>query len=147
MPVWTIYDNFILHQFDGSGLIDLDTDTIRIMLVRNSYIPSQATHEFRRDVTDEVTGGGYSSGGMAVTGLTLSLGGGTTNWTGNDVTWPQDAGGFLNARYGILYKDTTVDSTRRLIAFLNFGGNKTNVTGLFTIAIAANGGFFNAAQG
>jgi hypothetical protein len=47
------------------GDIDFDTDTFKAMLVTSSYTPNKDTHEFRDDVTNEVSGTGYTAGGVA----------------------------------------------------------------------------------
>jgi hypothetical protein len=38
------------------GSIDLDTDTIKVMLVTSAYTPDQDAHDFKEVVTDEVFG-------------------------------------------------------------------------------------------
>ena len=47
------------------GDIDFDTDTFKAMLVTSSYTPNKDTHYFRDDVTNEVSGTGYTAGGVA----------------------------------------------------------------------------------
>lgn len=53
--------------------IDFDTLSLKAMLCTSSYTPNYDTHEFRSDVTNEVTGTGYSSGGVALTGEGITL--------------------------------------------------------------------------
>lgn len=54
------------------GTIDFDTDTFKAMLVTSGYAENKDTHEFRSDVTNEVTGTGYTAGGATVT-VTVTL--------------------------------------------------------------------------
>jgi hypothetical protein len=50
----------------ANGSIDLDTNTIEVMLVTSAYTPDQDAHDKRDDVTNEVSGTGYSAGGQAL---------------------------------------------------------------------------------
>jgi len=57
-----IYNSFFEDL--ARGAIDLDTDTIRVMLVTSSYTENKDTHTKRSDVTNEITGTGYTAGGV-----------------------------------------------------------------------------------
>lgn len=46
--------------------IDWDTDTIKISLHTSSYTPNLDTHDYFSDVTNEVSGTGYTSGGATL---------------------------------------------------------------------------------
>ena len=46
-----------------------------------------------------------------------------------DITWSQDASGFEDARYAILYKDSGAAATSPLIAYADLGGDKGNKAG------------------
>lgn len=71
------YGNALL-QAVGSGTaannpnIDYLSDTINVMLCTNLYTPSATAHVFKSDVTNEVTGTGYTAGGQALTTKTLA---------------------------------------------------------------------------
>jgi hypothetical protein len=54
------------------GSVDLDTDTIKVMLVTSSYTPNQDTHDFKDDVTNEVAGAGYAAGGATLANETVT---------------------------------------------------------------------------
>ena len=60
-----IYNSAV--RANAVGAIDFDTDTFYSMLVTSTYTPDKDTHDFRNDVTNEVTGTGYTADGMAVT--------------------------------------------------------------------------------
>lgn len=47
------------------GNIDLDTNPIKAMLTTSAYVEDKA-HTKRSNITSEVTGAGYTSGGVAV---------------------------------------------------------------------------------
>mgnify|MGYP000402675218 CR=1 FL=1 len=59
-----IYNSAVRDEAVGN--IDFDTDTFYGMLVTSTYTPNKDTHTKRSDVTNEVTGTGYTAGGMAV---------------------------------------------------------------------------------
>ena len=44
----TKYDNFLLGQMSGvtNGVVDFDTDTIKLALATSSYTPSGTTHDW-----------------------------------------------------------------------------------------------------
>ena len=73
-----IYNSFKGKIMDGS--IDLDTDTIKVVLVTSSYTPNIDTHTQYSHITNQVTGTGYTAGGatlanksVAVDTLTIGL--------------------------------------------------------------------------
>jgi hypothetical protein len=49
------------------GLIDVDSVTVRVMLTTSSYAEDKDTHTKRSNVTNEVTGTGYTAGGVVST--------------------------------------------------------------------------------
>ena len=51
---------------------DLDTDTLKAMLCTSSYAPNRGTHAYKSDVTNEITGTGYTAGGLALTTPTIA---------------------------------------------------------------------------
>ena len=54
-----------------NGSIDLDTDTIKVLLVTSAYTPDQDTHTKHSDVTNEVSGTGYTAGGATLANKSL----------------------------------------------------------------------------
>lgn len=128
-----LYDQFKLKQHNGSP-IDLDTDTIKVMIVTNSYTPSQASHATKSDITSEVSGTNYTARGVALTGVTLTLSSHVVSWVHDDITWAQSAGaGFNNGRTFIWYQDTGTDSTSKLIMYQQEGADFGNVAGPLTL--------------
>ena len=59
-----LYNSFKRDIMNGS--IDLDTDTINVMLVTSTYTPDQDAHTKRSDITNEVSGTGYTAGGSRI---------------------------------------------------------------------------------
>lgn len=120
--------------------IDYLSDTIRVMLVTNTWVPNQDTNEFKSDVTNEVVGAGYVARGTALAGKTITADATNNRETfdANDVTW---AASTITARYAVVYKDTGVDGTSPLIGYVNFGADKSTVGTDFTIEWSADGIF------
>ena len=48
------------------GSIDLDTNTIKVALVTRPIRPNQDAHDFFDDITNEVSGTGYTAGGASL---------------------------------------------------------------------------------
>lgn len=47
----------------------LSGKTFKAMLATSTYVFNKQTHDFRADVTNEVSGTGYTAGGVALTGV------------------------------------------------------------------------------
>ena len=117
--------------------------TLKLAFVTATYTVDQNVHDFFDDITNEVTGTGYTAGGNACA---------TPTWTGPDgsgvltfdaadpATWSQNGAGFTNARKAILYYDTGTSSTSRLVGYSNdFGADVGNVAGDVTVTFNASG--------
>jgi len=136
------YDLWQTQALNGSGAIDWDTDTIKVMLVTSAYTPAPATDSFIADANaNEVSGANYTAGGDIIASVTVTEAAGVTTVDGDDVAWLQNAGGFTDARYAIIYKDTGTAGTSPLVSYLDFAADKGNVNGDLSIAWAATGIF------
>jgi hypothetical protein len=112
--------------------IDFDTDVLKVMLTTATYTPNNDTHAYKSDVTNEVTGTGYTAGGATVTG---SISVDTTNnrirLIITDPSWPTST---ITARTAVLYDSSpATDATRPLIAYLPFGSDVVSTGGTFLI--------------
>ena len=122
------YTPFELVEDISRGDVDFDTDSFKMMLVDNTYTPSQA-HSKRSDYTaDEVSGTGYTAGG-ATTTVTVSRSNGVASMTFSNVTWT-GAGPGWTARRAVIYKDRGgAASADEVVAVIDFGGDQvTNGT-------------------
>lgn len=122
-----------------NGAIDLDTDTVNVMLVTSSYTPDIDAHTKRSDITNEVSGTGYSAGGSALAGKTVAVD--NTDDEGvfdaNDLSWATST---ITARGAVLYKARGgASSADELICYIDFGSNITSTAGTFLITWAAEG--------
>ena len=132
-----IYNSFKRDIANGS--IDLDTDAIKMMLVTSTYVPNIDTHTKRSDVTNEITGTGYTAGGVALANKTVTM-----NTTTDKGVFDADdiviATATITARAGVLYKSRGGAATAdELIAYLDFGADITATAGNFNIAFDATG--------
>lgn len=134
--------NAIFNSFKrdiANGSIDLDTDTIKIMLVTSAYTPNIDTHAKRSDVTNEVSGAGYTAGGVALANKTVTM-----NITSDKGVFTADnvviSTATITARGAVLYKSRGgASSADELIAYLDFGADITSTAGNFNITFDVNG--------
>ena len=118
---------------EAVGNIDYDTDTFKVMLLTSAAAPNKDTWAKRSDVTNEVTGAGYTAGGAAATvtvgavdtandRVEITLGG--ASWAASTIT----------ARYAVYYKSRGGAATAdELIAVNDFGADVTSTNGTFTL--------------
>lgn len=122
-----------------NGGIDLDSDTIKVMLLTSSHTQDQDTYDFIDDVSaNQVTGTGYTAGGVALANKAVTADN-TDNegvFDADDASWSTST---ITARYAAIYKDTGTPSTSPIIAILDFGSNQTSTAGTFTITWGAEG--------
>jgi hypothetical protein len=137
-----VYNQFKLKQNNGNA-IDLDTDTIKVMIVTSAYTPSQA-HDFINDASsNEVSGTNYTAGGATISGVSLALDSNTVEWIHDDITWTQSGAGFGDGRTFIWYKDTGNAATSPLIMYMAEGADFGNVSGDLTLDGSATTGVLN----
>lgn len=124
-------------QFIGKALnkeIDWDTDDIKVMLVGSAYSPNQDTHDYLDDVVgNEVSGTGYTAGGVSLTGKTNTYDAATNTIVldAADVTWPNST---VTARYAVIYNNSGAsNATKPLIAYVDFVSDQSSTAGNFTI--------------
>lgn len=113
--------------------VDLDTDTLKVMLCTSSYIPDQDAHRYKSSVTNEVVGTGYTATGQTLAGVTVTYNASTntTTMTANTSTWPSST---ITARYAVIYDSTpATDATRPLLCYVDFGADVVSASGAFTI--------------
>ena len=131
-----IYNNF--KKLIMNGGIDLDTDTIKVALVTSSYTPDQDAHDFFDDVTNEVSGTGYTAGGASLANKAVTADN-TDNegvFDADDVTWSTST---ITARAAVVYKSTGTASPSALICYIDFSTDKSSSAGTFTIQWNAEG--------
>ena len=134
-----------------NGGIDLDTDTLKIMLLKNTYTPNP-DHKFVGDGLGaaETTATGYTGGFGGAGRKTLASKTVTEDTTNNravldaadPATWPAlGAGDTL--RYAGVIKEVTNDAASPVVAVLDFGADKILNGGDFTTALNALGIYYS----
>ena len=110
---------------------DLVADTLKIALYTSSASLDASTTAFT--TTQEISGTGYSSGGVELTSRTVSTSGTTAFFDADDPTWTSAS---FTARGALIYNST---NSNKAIAVLNFGGDFTVSSGTFRIVFPAAG--------
>ena len=125
-----IYNSFVDDM--ARGAIDLDTDTFKVLLVTSSYAPDKDAHLKRSAVTNEVSGTGYTAGGVT-TACTV------TKDTANDrvtlsfaaVNW---ASSTITARAAVIYKSRGgASSADELVCYVDFGADVSSSAATFSL--------------
>jgi len=132
-----LYGNFLLKALNKE--VDFDSDTIKVALLTSSYTPNQDTHDYFNDVsTYEVTGTGYTAGGITLASKTATYDSGTNVIVldAADVTWSSST---ITARYAVVYDSTGTSSTSALIGYVDFGSDQSSTNGNFTITWDSTG--------
>lgn len=121
----------------------LEAETHKALLVLDTYAPDFDAHDFRNDVTNEVPAtGGYSTGGVTITGTEITgatPSTGILKWDFNDPQWA--ASTIANAMALIAYFNVGTAATDMLIELLDFVTAVSTSNGLLLVQIAANGAF------
>ena len=110
-----------------TGVHNLSTNTLKVALYTASANLDESTTEYNS--TNEVSGGGYTPGGVALSGVTISSDGYTAFVNFNDAVFNAS----VTARCALIYHCTQANKS---IAVLDFGSDKTSTN--FTIVMPAN---------
>ena len=109
------------------GIHDLTTDEIWIALYTANADLNEATTVYT--TSGEVTGTGYTAGGVQMTGITINSSGFTAYVDFDNVVFNAS----VTARCALIYNK---DQGNKSIAVLDFGSDKTSTN--FTITMPAN---------
>jgi len=110
-----------------TGVHNLVTNTLKIALYTANADLNQDTTVY--SATNEVTGTGYTAGGVTLTGVTINSSGFTAYVDFADVVFNAS----VTARCALIYN---VTQGNKSIAVLDFGSDKTSTN--FTITMPAN---------
>lgn len=114
-------------------------DTLKCSLHTNTYTIDNDAHDFWNDATNEITGTGYTTGGVTLGSRALTLVGASNQiqMDAADAAWTTAS---FTARKGVVYFDTAgASSTDPLFSWVDFGGDNTVSSGTFTIQWDATG--------
>jgi hypothetical protein len=124
----------------GNKIHNLSSDALLLGIVTTTTVPTMATAAphwggtgTTNFATNQVgTGGGYT-GPITLASVTWSNVAGVLTLRATDVLIPQNASGFANGAYGIIYNNT--DANKRAIGYveLSSAGTATIVSGSLTL--------------
>ena len=110
---------------------NLATDTIKLALFTSSASLGEGTTAY--STSNEVSGTGYTAGGVTLTSTTVSTSGTTAFFDADDPTFTSAS---FTARGALIYNSSNSD---KAIAVLDFGGDFTVSSGTFKIVFPAAG--------
>ena len=119
--------------------IDMDSDAIKVMLCTSSYTPDQDAHQYKSSVTNEITGTGYTAGGVTLSSAAVTYTGASNLWAFDaaDAQWTSAT---FTARVAVVYDSTPAsDSVRPLVGYILFDADVPVTAATFTIAWDASG--------
>jgi hypothetical protein len=128
----------VKNQYDGTAVVDWDTDTIKVMLL-TGHTENQDTHDFVNDVVaNEVAGTGYTADGATLgsKAITYDTASDQIRMDAADTTWTTST---ISATEAVVYKDTGTDATSPLIGYIDFGATVSTTAGTFQITWDATG--------
>ena len=114
------------------GAIYADTDSFNAMLVTSSYTPNKDTDLKRSAVTNEVSGTGYTAGGVAsVCTVTKDTANDKVTLSFAAVSW---ASSTITARALVIYKSRGgASSADELVCYVDFGSDVSSSGGTFSV--------------
>jgi hypothetical protein len=136
----SLYGLTAQKMIDGSTPIVWTTASLKVALTTSTYTPNQDTHHFFSDITNEITGTGYTAGGATLDlpdddlrhGVSdqIRLDAADTSWTTSTLT----------ARDAIVWCDTAgASTTDPVIGWVNFGADVSTTAGTFQITWDSTG--------
>lgn len=139
----TLFNEF--YEDIGLEVHQLETDTLKVGLITDAATPTAATGDPRWGAggstnfsSSQVTpGGNYSTGGPAIANNTYTETSGTATLDGDNISIAQDGSNPTDARWGIIYNDTSTG--KEAIGFVDLGGDTDLSAGAFAINWNASG--------
>ena len=112
------------------GLHDFSSQTFNIALYTSAATLNADTTVYSTD--NEVSGTGYSAGGVTLSDVTVSSGDGVGFVDFSDATWASSS---FTARGALIYNAT---QGNKAVMVLDFGDDKTSNNSTFTVGMPAN---------
>lgn len=144
---WKMYADAKKYLADGTFDLDDTTNWKMALFLSTSNCETLTTGtDVYGDLTNEhANGNGYTTGGVAITGVTWTESSGTITFDCDNAVWTA-SGGSIVARFAVIYKNATVNSiVKPLLCVCLLDTTPANVTATdgntLTIAINASGVF------
>lgn len=120
MPTANKFNDY--SEQKNRGKHDWGSATFKVFL--SNTAPS-AANSVLADITQIAAGNGYTSGGTALTGVSISETGGTTTVQANQVTFTASGGAMATFRYYGIYNDTQTSPADPLVMWWDHGAAVT----------------------
>lgn len=108
---------------------NLSTDTLKLALYKADASLNADTTAY--SATNEITGTGYTAGGVTLTGVTIQTSGSVVYINFSNAVWSPAA---FTTRAALIYN---ASKSNKSVAVLDFGSDKT-CTSTFTVVMPAN---------
>lgn len=123
--------------FNNGAAINLEAEDNKVAMITDSATPDFTTHDFWNDLSaNEVSGTGYTAGGVAYTSTEITLSGGVLTYDAADVSWASST--ITSAMAAVGYAAAV---TNELIFLSDFVTAASTTAGTFTIQWNASGIF------
>lgn len=137
-----LYINTHKKFWDGSDLVfDYVNDTVKVAMFTNAITPNFSTDTAYGAApynANEVSGTGYTAGGVALGTKTISESPtGTLMIDAADSSWASST--ITNARCALVYDATVASPVNAALCLVNFGADYSTSSGTFTIQWASGG--------
>ena len=133
-----LYGPFIRDAINNAKAFNLNaSDVIKWQPVTDSYTPNFDTHDEEADITNEVTGTGYTTGGETLGSPTFTIASGVATFDGTDISLATTT---LTDIEGLVFFDDTISGDPLLCA-MDFGATYSTSAGTFAVTFNASGIF------
>jgi hypothetical protein len=129
------YGIFVRDALGNTKAIDMDADSFKYALVLDTYTPNFSTHDEYADITNEVSGTGYTATGPTLASSTWAISSTYVMFDAADISLSTTT--LTNVRGGVLYDDTI--SGDPLVCAITFGADYSTTAGTFAVTHSANG--------
>lgn len=126
-----IYTSFKTNLMNK--VLNLASDTINCALLTSSFSFLASNTVWSNVSANEISGTGYTTGGVALSGLSVTASGTSAVWTASNAVWSTAT---FSAAFAVIY-DTTVSND--LLCAIDFGGTLSVSSGTFTIQWSGSG--------
>ena len=93
-----------LNLFNATNLLAANPANFHLVLLDNTFNHDDATDEVLADLSGEIANGnGYTTGGEALTGVTLTQTAGVVTFDADPIVWTASGGPIPAWRYGYFY--------------------------------------------
>lgn len=144
---FTLFEEFAAQLGAENHVLTNGGDTIKLGIVDGTLTPTaaDATPTWGDYSANEVgTGGGYTANGLTLANQSYTEAAGVATFDADNISIVQNAAGFTDGYWGILYNDS--NASDMAIGFVDLGGPVSevagpiainwNATGIFTVTVS-----------